>query len=303
MKSPGIRQRPLSVMCGILCIAYMGWSWPPLFVNGFPILATGLSFDPSDSNHEHYTAGTSTTPMATTKSEAKPHSQGISAGTWTKNDTDGTLEEQLKDDQMALQRMVLILALVGGLGAVAVVVTGVMFIRIRRWKQRTNNKFGSSNPTDDRHTLVRMNLFCRYQHSTSIGQSNVDESSRSTQYSSARTDEYSSSSSTTNDERRDPSSAAPAVITASCRHRHRQFLPITSPQGTPEPSAPSAKELTSYDTTATNMTCTLCDMDEEQGQHGLFRDHGLTGLDKPTAIAPEVPPPAYSPSAPPLYDR
>ncbi|SAM03264.1 hypothetical protein [Absidia glauca] len=304
MKCPVIWQGPLSVVYGVLYIAYES----TLLVDGFPIIASGLTLDLSDSKHQHYDAVAATTTTATTNNEVGPHSQNVSTGTWTNNDAEDTLEEQLKDDQMALQRMVLILSLVGGLGALAVVITGVMFIRIRRWKQWTNDKFGNSASTDDRHTPIRMNRSCQNQGSARMGRISGNNSTRSTQHGTERAEGPSSPSSTTNDEQSvihlpHLPSAASTILIASCRHRPQQFLSITPQQGTPEPSAPSAKELTSYRTTTTNITCTLCNLDEEQGQHGLFRDHGSTGLDKPATTAPEAPPPAYTPGAPPLYDR
>lgn len=197
-----------------------------------------------------------------------------------------SVKDDLEKDKQALKRMSTILSLVGGLGVIAIVATIVIFTRMRsrHRKQRENEEEGNEGST--------------YELSAEADRENTIDSGSPTTSIASHT---SSSSSSVETPLIEPS-APPALSIAEDRHslinkqaqqqNRRTVMSMSSQTTAPSPSAPTAKELDG--------------MVDEQAQASTHsHDHATTSAATTNCsrctIAPELPPPAYTPSAPPHY--
>ncbi|KAI9011987.1 hypothetical protein CLU79DRAFT_722502 [Phycomyces nitens] len=214
--------------------------------------------------------------------------------------TNADLAKQLKDDQEALRRMVTILSLVGSFGFIAVVATVVVFARMRLRKKSKAEEEETVAENDDGH---------REQGTSGTGVGRG----------SGRSDHDSDDDDGAPFMPIPSAPPAPMLIEIQQQHSHyehsvddiclpssstlipppdRRLLSVHS-QTALAPSAPSAKE--------------LADQPEQGCRHhgdGLSVEHGSS---KPLpdstpcpnchhhATTSEIPPPAYTPSAPPMY--
>ncbi|KAF7724158.1 hypothetical protein EC973_001283 [Apophysomyces ossiformis] len=236
-------------------------------------------------------------------SGAKQQQQGTPIDDPNKSSEDSSLEEQLREDQAALRRMVTILSLVGGLGVVAIVATIVIFarMRIRKRKQAERDledlhaEEDADDHNDDNDTHEDATTNCASPRS-------IHEM---TDHSTAQPQE----SGMAHGLRSMPiPSAPPAPTLSSVRSQlavyegpsqRRHIISMTS-QTTPAPSAPTAKELD-----ALEPEDELCN---HLSVHGYAIGSGSNDPLPKTQCPhcdhspiPDAPPPAYTPSAPPLY--
>ncbi|KAI7889422.1 uncharacterized protein EV154DRAFT_514631 [Mucor mucedo] len=199
-----------------------------------------------------------------------------------------SVKEDLEKDKQALKRMSTILSLVGGLGVIAIVATIVIFTRMRRRhrKQRESDEEGNEGST--------------YELSGEADRATITDSSipgGSSGDGGARSIASSSTHSLVDTPLMEPS-APPALSIAEDRHsliskqaqqqNRRTVMSISSQATAPSPSAPTAKEL---------------DGMEDEGL-GHSHDHATTSAATNCSrctVTPELPPPAYTPSAPPHY--
>ncbi|KAL0084299.1 hypothetical protein J3Q64DRAFT_1746958 [Phycomyces blakesleeanus] len=232
------------------------------------------------------------------------------------NDFSGTnadLAKQLKDDQEALRRMVTILSLVGSFGFIAVVATVVIFARMRlRKKAKAEEEQIAAEDLEDEH---------RDQGTDGIGVGVGVGIGAGVGKGSGRSDHDSDDDDGTPFMPIPSAPPAPMLIEIHQQHQNHYHehsiddmcLPSSSTLSPPPdrrllsvhsqtalaPSAPPAKE--------------LADQPEQGCRHrgdGLSVEHGSS---KPLpdstpcpnchhhATVSEIPPPAYTPSAPPMY--
>ncbi|ORZ24415.1 hypothetical protein BCR42DRAFT_90488 [Absidia repens] len=210
---------------------------------------------------------------------------GLKTATTTIGNNDDNLEEQLKDDQVALKRMVTILSLVGILGAVAVVATIAIFLKMRRRKQR------SSNSANDRSIGYETPA----QNNTSINNLPIESTTPST-------DESRQQLRLPDTDTMEPQPSAPLSTFTATLYHHRRTLSIPLPhQSIPIPSAPSAKELNRHhQDDLESSSSALHQRDNTQGQDCYSEPP--SSVNRAIAATPDLPPPAYTPSASPLYN-
>ncbi|KAG2202799.1 hypothetical protein INT47_004823 [Mucor saturninus] len=211
-----------------------------------------------------------------------------------------SVKEDLEKDKQALKRMSTILSLVGGLGVIAIVATIVIFTRMRRRhrKQRESDEEGNEGSTYE--------LSGEADRAT-ITDSSIPGGSSGGGGGGARSNASSSTHSLVDTPLMEPS-APPALSIAEDRHsliskqaqqqNRRTVMSISSQATAPSPSAPTAKEL---------------DGMEDEGL-GHSHVHATTSAAAAATtnvasntncsrctVTPELPPPAYTPSAPPHY--
>ncbi|KAI8986374.1 hypothetical protein BDB01DRAFT_606769 [Pilobolus umbonatus] len=225
-----------------------------------------------------------------------PNSEGV-------NDE---VRENIEKDQSALKRVILILGLVGGLGVLAVITTLVIFTRV---KYRNKKRQEEEEEGIDRST---------YAVSNGVNQS-LNEFTFNGNHNNSSNDSNSNDDNSNNNN--DPPSiddrisiepsAPPALLMSILEHNtNRPVIDYTEPvhqvvtsssqTSAPTPSAPTAKELD------------VMLEGEASREETYSRHHSLDITDSPscsrcyplviTPDEPEVPPPAYTPSAPPHYD-
>ncbi|KAI9321000.1 hypothetical protein BX666DRAFT_1262296 [Dichotomocladium elegans] len=246
---------------------------------------------------------------------------------------DNNVTEQLKQDQAALRRMITILSVVGGVGAIAVVVSVLVFTRMRTNKRKrfeaeeealrvngsSNNGSCNGNSNHNNNDVASIDTT-----STTRGGLLVTATAEATPP-LART-----TPSPADMDHSMPIPSAPpapepflASLDQSTYERRRNIISTIS-QATPAPSAPTAKELdgmielpssqttgSSSSAMATTGSSSLISNQHpspseqnkrypqyEQGQHYPHTPHALSAS---PVEPPEGPPPAYTPSAPPFY--
>ncbi|KAG0173307.1 hypothetical protein DFQ28_006020 [Apophysomyces sp. BC1034] len=221
-----------------------------------------------------------------------------------KSSEDSSLEAQLREDQAALRRMVTILSLVGGLGVVAIVATIVIFARMRiRKRKQTEQDMEDIQAEDD--------VDDQDDDDEADDDNNTENTPpRSTnEMADDRTAEQQETGVEHDLQAMPAPSAPPAPALSSIRSQlavydgtpHRRHIISMTSQTTPAPSAPTAKELDALGQEDDD----LCN---HLSTHGYANGSGSNDpLPKPQcphcdhSPIPEAPPPAYTPSAPPLY--
>lgn len=324
-------------LLGVLVMATNGWRFL-VCVNASPV--TGVPGTTSDS---HPIVATPT--IASLQSEDNSSNRnklspnGTSNVTTTGTRNEDSLEEQLRDDQAALNRMVTILSLIGGLGGIAVVATVIIFTKTRRRRKRElSGKSNSISAEEDGRTTPtkQQNRALTYHQQ----QTHRGTSSRTSMHSSANfiNDQPTRNESTnhttdgsnvspdplisTNSEANSnglrrtnvdtplPQPSAPLTIypvvptIITTNHQHRRVLSLPSQrqqQPTPVPSAPSAKELDSVRTFCGEEAGSR--QASYQGQtEPCYHSGGQSTFDGTNPMTPDLPPPAYTPNPSPLYD-
>ncbi|KAI8091292.1 uncharacterized protein B0P05DRAFT_526885 [Gilbertella persicaria] len=199
--------------------------------------------------------------------------QSQSASNMNDPNNNNGLEESLKSDQQALKRMIMILSLVGGLGVVAIVTTVVIFTRMR-----AKNKKNRECIDDDQHDNSTIALSLDNHNDDDDSTPSVNHVSLSDQPTTIEP------------------SAPPATIlnedTETPYYDNRRHFVSMMSQTTaiPSPSAPTAKEL----------DAAVDDRPSIPSTSGHHRHRSACTRCLPE-ILPELPPPAYTPSAPPHY--
>ncbi|KAI9365832.1 P-loop containing nucleoside triphosphate hydrolase protein [Pilaira anomala] len=238
-----------------------------------------------------------------------------------------TVAEDLEKDKQALKRMSTILSLVGGLGVIAIVATIVIFTRMRsrHRKQREIDEEGNEGSTYELSQDVdRPNTIHSSITSTNQPGNNNDNNDNDNDIGGELNASLSSVSTCSNDIDRpliEPS-APPALLMAEENNRHsiiskeaklhnrRNVVSLSSQGSAPSPSAPTAKEL---DAMVDEHDISSSSEDTNQPHHHHHHHHHSATTSATTTtpncsrctpsilIAPELPPPAYTPSAPPHY--
>ncbi|KAI8639131.1 hypothetical protein BD408DRAFT_277204 [Parasitella parasitica] len=221
------------------------------------------------------------------------------------------LAESLKDDQQALKRMIMILSLVGGLGAIAVVATIVIFtrMRVKNRKQREIDQEGHEGSTFE----LSADVDRRSSNSNTSESDNNDRRSGggaqgSLLGSNSPSVSISSTASLANGRTLTEPSAPPALLMIDGLeplHRNRRNIISMSSQTTaPSPSAPTAKELDAMEEDENNGATSSTSYNQHilhHGHHHHQQQINSCSRCTPMMMAPELPPPAYTPSAPPHY--
>lgn len=239
-----------------------------------------------------------------------------------------TVAEDLEKDKQALKRMSTILSLVGGLGVIAIVATIVIFTRMRsrHRKQREIDEEGNEGSTYelsqdvDRPNTIQSSIISTNQP----GNNNDDTDNNNDNDIGGELNASLSSVSTCSNDIDRPliePSAPPALLMAEENNRHsiiskeaklhnrRNVVSLSSQGSAPSPSAPTAKEL---DAMVDEHDISSSSEDTNQPHHHHHHHHSATTSATTTTsncsrcapsilIAPELPPPAYTPSAPPHY--
>ncbi|KAI9476497.1 MAG: hypothetical protein EXX96DRAFT_577354 [Benjaminiella poitrasii] len=238
--------------------------------------------------------------------------------------SDQKLEESLKNDQQALRRMIMILSLVGGLGFIAIVATIVIFTRMRARNRKQRKEMNHSNSSSSSSSTFELNA--DNQPRSGQGVANVTDSTSIMTQSSVLSQHLAvSSSPSLRSNYTTPAihsfiepSAPPAVellednITTTppavlyLQHRRNNILSMSSQTSTvPFPSAPTAKELDAIDdltanTNAFHHNCSRCTATTTTTTT-TATEHSLLIPSDIIISEDEIPPPAYTPSAPPHY--
>jgi hypothetical protein len=212
-----------------------------------------------------------------------------------KKDSDKKLQDSLNQDQLALKRMIMILSLVGGLGVIAIVATLVIFTRMRarNRKQREIDEEGHEGSTfelsADNNNQPTMDS--RSDSNGSNGTPPLHSSS-------------SSSSLSSHDRPLIEPSAPPALTMAEnhvvMHHNRRTMISMTSQTTAPSPSAPTAKELDAM-VDQGQMNEVVASSSTSVSNHHHHASSTNCPRCTPMLMTPELPPPAYTPSAPPHY--
>lgn len=224
---------------------------------------------------------------------------------------DAAIARQLQEDQAALRRMVTILSVVGGVGAIAVVATLIVFTRMRRRKrkqreyqtrqdeQRLSGDSNGGSPVTDTQ-LMRTISSARGQ--TYAGNSNNQIGDRNDDGDQGDDDD--------DEEHYMPAPSAPPAPpfletldqAAYNPFSHRRHVISMSLQTAPAPSAPTPKELdAAVDDAPSQAEASSSVLNKPQypvHTCGHCSHHSRSLPLEP----PEAPPPAYTPSAPPLYE-
>ncbi|CAO3649106.1 unnamed protein product [Mucor fragilis] len=224
------------------------------------------------------------------------------------------IEENLKDDQQTLKRMIMILSLVGGLGVIAVVATIVIFtkMRVKNRKQREIDEEGNEGSTFElSHDVDRQSTASNTSYSGGDGAAaNAGQEGALLGSASSTAPSSSTTSSQANGRALTEPSAPPALMMIEGLqeplHRSRRNVVSMSSQTTaPSPSAPTAKELDAMDEDSSAAATTSTSYNHHMLHHG-HHHHQQEQINNcsrctPMMMAPELPPPAYTPSAPPHY--
>lgn len=235
-----------------------------------------------------------------------------------KSSDDNQIEHQLAEDQEALHRMITILSIVGGVGAIAVAATILIFTRMRIRKRKLRemelekataaaNQRNESDDSDDDNAAQETTARSRSLDDHRCGRRHHHYHSAPRRARTVHSPSPSSAESDNNDPV--PSAPpAPAFLTSLEQpvydpFEHRRRIISMASQTAPAPSAPTAKELDAGDGEPScnirardkDETSILCPHCERHHHHH-----------HPAAAAipmepPEMPPPAYTPSAPPMY--
>ncbi|ORZ00745.1 hypothetical protein BCR43DRAFT_485731 [Syncephalastrum racemosum] len=186
--------------------------------------------------------------------QEQPHSSKPADPNQSTNN-DGEIVDQLQEDQQALSRMVAILSVVGGVGAIAIVATVVIFTRMRMRKKQHHKQDDESTDASSVHT-TRSNDNAHTGAVTDAGDpgEQVLPDRPGSEMSSLPVDA--------------PSAPPAPLFFDSASHppqqmvhnqdRRRRIISMVSQTAPPAPSAPSAKELESphYQSTAATATAT-----------------------------------------------
>ncbi|KAI9258047.1 hypothetical protein BDA99DRAFT_573337 [Phascolomyces articulosus] len=172
---------------------------------------------------------------------------------------DDTIAEQLEQDQAALKRMVTILSVVGGVGAIAVVATIVIFtrLRVKKRKQRELELEEAELRDDERHPNKSNTLQQQRTSSSNDDDDNYqnddddddddDHTALSQQRQRPRHNDDNDDTLDVSMERQDgpiPSAPpAPSFLEDQQPRRRNIISMVTSQNAAPAPSAPTAKEL------------------------------------------------------------
>ncbi|KAI8331001.1 hypothetical protein BC941DRAFT_439506 [Chlamydoabsidia padenii] len=259
-----------------------------------------------------------------TLASTQPLKNDKPTATLTDTKNEDSLEAQLRDDQAALTRMVTILSLIGGLGGVAIVATIIIFIKIQRRKNQEINK--SNGAEDDDKTMTTKRHFTSHhgqQGSSDTPPVNfiINPHGSATEYNNNGSDNIShdpfvSTLLTTNSDDKEvataiPQPSAPPTIypfvpTLTTDQQQRQVISIPSQQQQRQqqqviPSAPSAKELDSVRTLRDESGSQQTSYQGQQVGPCYYRESPII-LDNTHPLAPDLPPPAYTPNPSPMYD-
>ncbi|KAI9301065.1 hypothetical protein BJ944DRAFT_252615 [Cunninghamella echinulata] len=279
---------------------------------------------------------------------------------------DASLEEQLKDDQLALKRMVMILSLVGGLGALAIITTLIIFAKLRSRKQKLGKEM-SRRSEDEHNHYYRDNGYQDYNNNSNNNNNNDgsisttaspfneipfnsnyypplpqrrrpndDENRNPQQPSLPQRRRYDNTNNINNDEEENgnpppsdpqpsapPSSSTTSTSTSAAfvptlstipieqqqRQRQHTFIQAQQSSSLPMPSAPSAKELDYQGENRVSIGRYPSFQHDHENDHYFYQSQqqqpsssSSQSINHPL-IPPDLPPPAYTASAPPLYDR
>lgn len=197
-----------------------------------------------------------------------------------------SLQESLQDDQQALKRMIMILSLVGGLGVIAVVATIVIFTRMRVKNKRQREMDDHDDDNDNNRAVSDQQLIPATTRDPPNSGGLVIHSASS----------LTSLSADSSDDRRHLEPSAPPATTMMVTERRRTLVSMSSQTTAPSPSAPTAKELDA--------------MVDDVNSSSESSSHYHNSVNTCSRCAPllleappitELPPPAYTPSAPPHY--
>lgn len=212
--------------------------------------------------------------------------------------------DDLEKDKQALKRMSTILSLVGGLGVIAIVATIVIFTRMRsrHRKQRELDEEGNEGST--------------YELSNDVDRPNTIHSSDTSIHDTGPEEESVSSASTNSNDIDQPliePSAPPALSIIDEGNRHslinkeallhnrRNVISMSSQGSAPSPSAPTAKELDAMVDEQGSTSSSDNDSHHHHPTSSTTQPSNCTRCAPSILVAPELPPPAYTPSAPPHY--
>jgi hypothetical protein len=225
----------------------------------------------------------------------------------SKKDSDKKLQDNFNQDQLALKRMITILSLVGGLGVIAIVATIVIFTRMRarNRKQREIDEEGNEGSTFE---LSADNNNRPTMDSRSDSNQSGSHGNDSTNCSNGTPPLHLSSSSSSISSHHRPliePSAPPALMMAEnhpgIHHNRRTVLSMSSQTTAPSPSAPTAKELDAMvDQAQLDDVFAVASSSASASNHHHQPSTNCSRC-TPILMTPELPPPAYTPSAPPHY--
>ncbi|KAI7901140.1 uncharacterized protein BX663DRAFT_515079 [Cokeromyces recurvatus] len=220
----------------------------------------------------------------------------------TDNMSDKKLEENLKNDQQALKRMIIILSLVGGLGFMAVITTIIIFIRMRSRNEKIRRK-----ETDHSSNNSTFELNANNQRRGESNTIRIDSSSIHSHSSILVPPQQPSFPNNVAQTFIEPS--APSALelleeddndnTILYLQPRRHSIMSVGSQHFTAPSAPTEKEL---DTMQDNIEILNSNsLHHHHCSRYITTDHTL--LTSPAIVTEidETPPPAYTPSAPPHY--
>ncbi|GAN09962.1 hypothetical protein MAM1_0307c09495 [Mucor ambiguus] len=232
------------------------------------------------------------------------------------NNNKDDLAENLRDDQQALKRMIMILSLVGGLGVIAVVATIVIFtrMRVKNRKQREIDEEGNEGSTFElSHDVDRQSSASNTSDTRGGGAAAANGGQEGALLGSTLsiTSASSTTSSQANGRALTEPSAPPALMMIEGlqeplhNRSRRNVVSMSSQTAAPSPSAPTAKELDAMDEDASTAATTSTPYNHHILHHG-HHHHQQEQINNcsrctPMMMAPELPPPAYTPSAPPHY--
>ena len=214
-----------------------------------------------------------------------------------------SITEQATKDQQAITRMTLTLSLVGGLGVIAVVATLVIFTRLRAntRKQRELEEGGStyelSGEGDDVHP----------DNNSSHGNDTPGTHSAPSSIRSSPDDTASINI--------EPSAPPALLVIGSSESRYsllnrqqnrRNVISMSSQMtAAPSPSAPTAKELDAMEDHPNGCSSSGVNNTNDNPSTSSISHHHSSSTSNCSRcaplITPELPPPAYTPSAPPHY--
>ncbi|KAI9315094.1 hypothetical protein BX666DRAFT_1959333, partial [Dichotomocladium elegans] len=207
------------------------------------------------------------------------------------SDQEATFEDQLQDDQEALHRIALILGLVGGIGGIAMVAGIVIYTKIRlRNKQGIGreSRQGSLSGYSASYLSQEDNPSCRASVSGLPEEPQEDDAGWEAPLPSAPPA---------------PLSPPNLLVLPHEQHQHQQFSSsscansVAFSQDAPGPSAPPAKEIDA-EHTATREVPFIYHIELEETPCPSCAE--CRNAESVSTALLEIPPPAYTPSAPPL---
>jgi hypothetical protein len=241
------------------------------------------------------------------------------------NKSANSVEDNLKKDKEALDRMIMILSLVGGLGVIAIVATLIIFTRMRarNRKQREidaeDGNDGSSSTFELSNDASPINNNNRHVGGDGSSSSNHTRNSSSTSSTSDDGGPLIVPSAPPallmiggNSEYEDNDEQALISIKHAHQYQNRRNVISMSSQTTsaPSPSAPTAKELDamidSEAAAVANNSSNIGSSSSSNPSHHHIHQHQPTNCSRCATpsmllLTSELPPPAYTPSAPPHY--